>query len=115
MLYVLNILYMLVFPIMLLVFGILFSCGYPKERNSHFGFRTPITMRSPRIWRYAHDTAAKPTLYSGVILTIICTVLILLTKGRVTYLQASLVFAVSALVFVLIVLYVNRKIKDQFP
>ena len=110
-----NILYLLTFPIILLVFGILFTLGYPRERNRHFGFRTPITMRSERIWRYAHDTAAKPTLCSGIILTVVCAILLFLTKGRVAYWQATLIFIVSAVIFILIVQYVNRKIKDNFP
>ena len=110
-----NILYLLTFPVMLLVYGILFTLGYPKKRNRHFGFRNAITMRSERIWRYAHDTAAKPTLCSGIILTVVCAILLFLTKGRVAYWQATLIFVVSFVIFVLIVQYVNRKIKDNFP
>ena len=115
MIYAMNIVYLLVFPIMLLVYGILFTLGYPKKRNRHFGFRNAITMRSERIWRYAHDTAAKPTLYAGIGMTAMCAAVIIVTKGRVPYWLATAVFVVSCILFVLIVRYVNRKVREQFP
>ena len=110
-----NILYLLTFPVMLLVYGILFTLGYPKKRNRHFGFRNANTMRSERIWRYAHDTAAKPTLYAGIGMTVMCAAAIIVTKGRVPYWLATTVFAVSCILFILIVRYVNRKVREQFP
>ena len=64
---VLNLIYCFEFPVLMLIFGILFSCGLPKKRNAVFGIRTRRSTRSAETWRYAHDLCGKLCLEIGSI------------------------------------------------
>ena len=58
----------LIFPIIMLIFGILMKYGWPKEINGLAGFRTARAMESIEAWRFAHDLCGRLWYKWGVIL-----------------------------------------------
>ena len=55
-------------PIIMIVFGKLFSNNIPKEINTFFGYRTPISIKNRDIWFFAHNYCEKLWYIMGIIM-----------------------------------------------
>jgi len=58
---------MLLPPAIMLAFGVMMRCGWPKEPNNFMGFRTARAKSSAEAWRFAHSLCGKMWTASGAV------------------------------------------------
>lgn len=90
--------------------SILFYIFQPKERNGIYGYRTPLSQKNDRNWKFANQTAAKWLLGLSLI-----TLFVTGVTAYFTNYNAQAVFLILLLSsFVFILFYVEYSLrKDQ--
>ena len=59
----------LLIPVLSLIIGIIFKRFPPKNINSFYGYRTPMSKKNEETWRFANNHSARLLIYIGLILT----------------------------------------------
>lgn len=67
----LNLIVLLIIPLTMIGFGLIFKKNPPKTRNMGYGYRTTWSMKSQETWDFAHEYMGKVWLYTGIPLVII--------------------------------------------
>ena len=62
---------LLIFPVTMIGFGVLWKKSPPKTINMAFGYRTTRSMKNKETWDFAHKYMANTWLYIGIPLGII--------------------------------------------
>lgn len=68
----------LLIPLTMIGFGRYFLKSAPKEINSIFGYRTPMSMKNKDTWIFAHHYCGKLWYVSGVISLVITAIVLIL-------------------------------------
>ena len=72
----------LLVPLILVVFGSVFSRRAPREINGLFGYRTPRSMRSRDAWEFAHHYSGRLMFRWGLVLLPVSVVALLPVLGQ---------------------------------
>lgn len=72
----------LLIPVTMIGFGNYFVKNPPKEINSVFGYRTPMSMKNTETWAFAHHYCGKLWLAIGWIMLIISILAMILIIGE---------------------------------
>ena len=72
----------LLLPFTMIGFGRYFMKNAPKEINTVFGYRTPMSMKNKDTWEFAHGYCGKIWYVFGLILLPITVVCLLLIIGK---------------------------------
>lgn len=107
----------LLLPIVMTVFGILFSRSAPKRINVAFGYRTAMSMKNRETWDFAHKLFGKLCIIFGVSLIPVIAVLMLCVihggDGTVAAVGLSALAVELGLLFLLVIL-TERSLKHSF-
>lgn len=57
----------LLFPVIMIVMGMVFSKAAPKDINYIYGYRTNMSMKNRDTWEFAHKYFGKFWIYMGII------------------------------------------------
>ena len=74
--------FMLLLPVQMIVFGLLFSKRPPKKINYGFGYRTRMACLNEQTWRFAHVTLGKVWVRLGAAMLAISLVLGFMAKSE---------------------------------
>ena len=105
----------LLLPIIMILCGILmYKC--PIKRNRIVGYRTSITLKNDKTWKYANKLMGKIWLIIGLLLLLISTTIILLfsnskniTSISSVYIGIQIIIMIIPIIFVEIHLYKKFK------
>ncbi len=112
---ILTVVELLLFPLIMLIFGILFRCGIPRSRNRWFGIRSRTTMKSQEAWQYAHRVCAVPLILLGLLLMVAAVLLLIFCRDAAWLVWVSSAMAViTAAAALLCLQYAKRKIEKRF-
>ena len=107
----------LLIPALVLVFGVWMLRRPPKEINGVFGYRTRMSMKNEKTWRFAHEKCGRIWTWTGAVLLVVSVALSILlwlkggdalTRFTTSYSMAQVV------VLVLTILPVERSLKKHF-
>ena len=76
-----NLIMTMLIPLIMVVCGWLFMHGIPKDRNSLFGYRTAMSVKSDDTWRFAHEYCGRLWLIIGLVLFAVTTVFMVLSMN----------------------------------
>lgn len=87
MLYFLSLsLSLILIPVAMVFFGLLWRKSPPREINELYGYRTPRSKQSQEAWDFAHAYHARVWLYSGLALLVLTAVALALLANKENYL-----------------------------
>ena len=76
-----NLFVLLIMPLTMIGFGLLFVKNPPKTRNVGFGYRTTWSMKSQETWDFAHYYMGKAWLYAGIPLGLVTILLLIVFRN----------------------------------
>ena len=85
-------------------FGFLIVKNPPKEINSVFGYRTPVSTKNKDTWDFAHRYSCRVWIKSGIITALISVAFIFALQNLKNYNQLMLVLFYIQLVILLLVI-----------
>lgn len=74
----------LLIPVMMIVFGLIFTKNPPQEINWAYGYRTSMSMKNQDTWDFAHNFVGKIWFQWGIGVLVISLVIMLLVIGKDT-------------------------------
>lgn len=86
-------------PLVMIICGWLFLHGIPKDRNSLWGYRTTLSMKSEDTWRFAHEYCGRLWLIIGLVLLAVTTVFMVLSMSM-TEETSSFISGILMMVYV---------------
>ena len=104
-------------PLIMIIFGKVFSKTAPKNINYLFGYRTNRSMKSQETWNFAHKVIGKIWWIWGIVILIVSVVVLILFVGadNDTIGNASCIIIFAQLIFLFItIFFVERKLKKNF-
>ena len=72
----------LLIPLVMVIFGAIFTRRPPKNINGFYGYRTRRSMESPEAWRYAHQVFGQTWMRWGAILLLATLTLFLILRSQ---------------------------------
>ena len=72
----------LLIPLVMVIFGAIFTRRPPKNINGFYGYRTRRSMESPEAWRYAHQVFGQTWTRWGTILLLATLTLFLILRSQ---------------------------------
>lgn len=104
-------------PLIMIIFGKVFSKTAPKNINYLFGYRTNRSMKNQETWNFAHKVIGKIWWIWGIVILIVSVVVLILFVGadNDTIGNASYIIIFAQLIFLFItIFFVERKLKKNF-
>ena len=111
------ILFSMVMPIMMVIFGLKFQKSAPTKINTTHGYRSKKSMASIEAWKYAHNLLGQLWTYLGIITGIgtIGVLLKIFDKSENTVMTAFMITAfVQMLLFALPIIPIEIRLKKLF-
>ena len=108
---------MLVTPLIMVGFGVLFMKNPPKSINSLYGYRTKRSMRSQDAWNFAHRYFGKLWLVCGLVSIPLSLLPILFVVGKselVINKTGLIVIGLQVLLLLATIISTERVLKDNF-
>ena len=108
---------MLVTPLIMVGFGVLFMKNPPKSINSLYGYRTKRSMRSQDAWNFAHRYFGKLWLVCGLVSIPLSLLPILFVVGKselVINKAGLIVIGLQVLLLLATIISTERALKDNF-
>lgn len=105
----------LLLPIIMMLCGILmYKC--PMKRNHIIGYRTPITLKNDKIWKYANKLMGKIWLILGLgLLLVSCVIILLFSNVKNITLISSVCIGMQIIMMIISIIsveiYLNIKFK----
>ncbi|WP_302826238.1 SdpI family protein [Anaerofustis stercorihominis] len=107
----------LLLPIIMIIFGKLFTKNIPKTINMAFGYRTSMSMKNEDTWTYAHKLFGDIWYKLGIVLLVLSIIASIFTIGKsddflgnVTIVNES----IQLIVLITPIFYVEKKLKETF-
>ena len=113
----LMLLVILIMPLMMVGFGLLFMKNPPKKINSVYGYRTKRSVRSQEAWDFAHRYFGKLWLVYGLlsILPSLVPICVVLGKSeQVISMVGLIVLGVQVLLMLATIFATERALKNNF-
>ena len=104
-------------PVIMLIFGIIFSKTSPKEINYLFGYRTSRSMKNEETWKFAHCLLGKIWTRCGLVTLVFSFVPMLFIFGKskdtIGNIGLAITFA-QLLLLLLTIVPVEKALKENF-
>ena len=107
----------LLIPIIMLVFGAIFSKKAPKSINHIYGYRTPRSMKNQNTWEFANMYCGRLWLKMGIFMLLISLVVVIVSLKRgekVVLCCTSILIALQTIIVILSIFPVERALKEKF-
>ena len=114
---ILMLLVVLIMPLMMVGFGLLFMKNPPKSINSLYGYRTKRSMRNQDTWDFAHYYCGKLWYLCGLVSIPVSLVPICLVLGKsedVITITTLIVMGLQAILMVATLILTERALKANF-
>ncbi len=108
---------MLIIPLIMVGFGMLFMKNPPKSINSFYGYRTRRSMKNQDTWDFAHYYCGKLWLVCGLVSLPISLVPILLVLGKsqqVISVAGLIVLGIQTILLIATIFQTERALKYNF-
>ena len=108
---------MLIIPLIMVGFGMLFMKNPPKSINSFYGYRTKRSMKNQDTWDFAHYYCGKLWLVCGLVSLPISLVPILLVLGRsqqVISVAGLIVLGIQTVLLIATIFQTERALKNNY-
>ena len=107
----------LIMPVIMIVFGILFLHNMPKNINMFFGYRTPMSVKNIQTWRFAHNFCGKIWTKWGTItaIAVFIVMVCLIGKSENTVGTVCGTLSVIELVIIIVSIFITeRELRKNF-
>ncbi|MBQ3528491.1 MAG: SdpI family protein [Clostridia bacterium] len=105
--WIFMLIFVLLIPSLMIIFGTVFKNSAPKEINYIYGYRTPMSTSSKEAWEFAHKYMGRLWLIFGIIILIPSVTAMLfvigLDKDTVGYTGMAITFAQIVLMIIPII------------
>lgn len=108
---------MLIIPLIMVGFGMLFMKNPPKSINSFYGYRTRRSMKNQDTWDFAHYYCGKLWLVCGLVSLPISLVPILLVLGKsqqVISVAGLIVLGIQTILLIATIFLTERALMNNF-
>jgi uncharacterized membrane protein len=108
---------MLIIPLIMVGFGMLFMKNPPKSINSFYGYRTKRSMKNQDTWDFAHYYCGKLWLVCGLVSLPISLVPILLVLGKsqqVISVAGLIVLGIQTILLIATIFQTERALKNNY-
>lgn len=108
---------MLIIPLIMVGFGMLFMKNPPKSINSFYGYRTRRSMKNQDTWDFAHYYCGKLWLVCGLVSLPISLVPILLVLGKsqqVISVAGLIVLGIQTILLIATIFQTERALKNNY-
>ena len=108
---------MLIMPLIMVGFGMLFMKNPPKSINSFYGYRTRRSMKNQDTWDFAHYYCGKLWLVCGLVSLPISLVPILLVLGKsqqVISVAGLIVLGIQTILLIATIFQAERALKNNY-
>ncbi|MBQ2729242.1 MAG: SdpI family protein [Clostridia bacterium] len=109
--------FILLIPLLMIIFGLVFRKCPPKEVNYIYGYRTPLSTKSQETWDFAHKYMGRLWLLFGIIIlipSIIGMVLVIgLDEDTVGY-TGMVITLIQLFVMMIPIIPTERALKKNF-
>ncbi len=113
--FVIMLIFMLLIPLIMAGFGLLFIKRPPKTVNNFYGYRTSRSMKSKAAWDFAQKYGGRFWLYCGTGLIPVSAAAFTLCYGRDFFETAVIVlFAVQMLLMLLVIPLTEAALSKRF-
>ena len=107
----------LMMPLLMIGFGLLFMKKPPKRINSLFGYRTKRSMMNQDTWNFAHQYCGKIWLVCGLVIIPLSLLPILLVVGKneqVISMAVSIILGIQVILLLASLIPTERALKNNF-
>ena len=107
----------LMIPLLMIGFGLLFMKKPPKRINSLFGYRTKRSMMNQDTWNFAHQYCGKIWLVCGLVIIPLSLLPILLVVGKneqVISMAVSIILGIQVILLLASLIPTERALKNNF-
>jgi uncharacterized membrane protein len=103
----------LLVPATMIGFGLLWKKHPPKDVNTIYGYRTPMSMKNDETWRFAHQYHAKIWLWIGLIVLVLSMIFAYVFRGNyeVSYLW---IISIQTFIMLLSLIPTEKALKKKF-
>ncbi len=104
----------LLLPVVMILFGVLmYKC--PMKRNHIVGYRTSMTLKNDKIWKYANKLMGKIWLIIGLLLSLIsASVIILFNNSRNITSITSVYTGIQIIIMIIPIIFVEIHLNIKF-
>ncbi|MBC6298064.1 SdpI family protein [Listeria sp. FSL L7-1517] len=99
----------LIFPILLIILGIIYRVHLPQNRDSRFSYRTKASLKNETNWQKAHRLLGFYWILTGCLLLVFS--LILAFIPMYAFVRSSILLATSIFAVLLSIILVEKKLK----
>lgn len=104
-------------PLIMLIFGGLFSKKAPKKINPWFGYRTNRSMKNIDTWRYAHYYIGKIWFNLGFLVLVLSSIIMAILynqdKGVIGF-YSLLIISVQVILMIIPIYYTEKELAKTF-
>ncbi|AIS60751.1 SdpI family protein [Listeria ivanovii] len=99
----------LIFPLLLIILGVLYRINPPQNKESRFSYRTKASLKSASSWRKAHRLLSFYWIITGISLLIFSLLLAFIPMHA--FIRSSILLATSIFAVLLTVILVEKKLQ----
>ncbi|MBC1940132.1 hypothetical protein HCJ31_11215 [Listeria welshimeri] len=98
----------LIFPLLLIILGILYRVNPPQNKESRFSYRTNASLKNEATWQKAHRLLGISWIIIGVSLLLLSLILAFIPMHA--FVRSSILLTISIFAVLLSVIFVEKKI-----
>ncbi|AHI56864.1 SdpI family protein [Listeria ivanovii] len=99
----------LIFPLLLIILGVLYRINPPQNKESRFSYRTKASLKSNSSWEKAHQLLSFYWIITGIILLIFSLLLAFIPMHA--FIRSSILLTTSIFAVLLTVILVEKKLQ----
>ncbi|EFX3064222.1 hypothetical protein H3234_002313 [Listeria monocytogenes] len=99
----------LIFPLLLIILGVIYRVNPPKNKESRFSYRTKASLKNEISWQKAHQSLGIYWIVIGVSLLVLSLVLAFIPMH--TFIRSSILLTTSIFAVLLSVILVEKKLQ----
>ncbi|MBC1988027.1 hypothetical protein HCJ71_12120 [Listeria sp. FSL L7-0478] len=99
----------LIFPLLLIILGIIYRVNPPQNKESRFSYRTKASLKSETTWQKAHYLLGNYWIIIGILLLILSLVLAFIPMHA--FVRSSVLLTTSIFAVLFSVILVEKKIQ----
>jgi len=107
----------ILFPLMMIIFGFVFCKKSPNEKNMCFGYRSPMSMKNKNTWDFAHKYFGKIWLFIGIIVFPLSIIAMFICLGNSEYyigIYSLIILGVQTAVAIISIIITEKALKNRF-
>ncbi|EAC2629117.1 SdpI family protein [Listeria monocytogenes] len=99
----------LIFPLLLIILGVIYRVNPPKNKESRFSYRTKASLKNEISWQKAHQLLGIYWITIGVLLLVLSLTLAFIPMH--TFVRSSILLTTSIFAVLLSVILVEKKLQ----